>query len=146
MGRLIITDGMYALDGGSITLDVRDAAGATHAIELAQRLFLDSAPPASIPGRLYFDAALVPIRSELERRIIAALGDATIAAPPPQTDNLPAGPRLILGDDIAAIQQAPWEDNLARWQREIIAFVQSDEYVRLAATIPRADADPPDGR
>lgn len=66
-GGFVIEKADAALDGGSIFLVIRDRDGRQHGVELVQSMFLASSDPAHLPGRLYFDAELVAVRSEQER-------------------------------------------------------------------------------
>lgn len=68
-----------ALDGGSILLQLRDQDGQTHELELVQHMFPMSSDPRRVPGRLYFDGALVPVRSPLEKSLLAGVREASIA-------------------------------------------------------------------
>jgi hypothetical protein len=135
--RLVIADAAYASDGGSLWLRVRGPAGASCAVVLWQHLFLDSPDPQRLPGRLYVDGALVPVRSDAERRLLIALREARLEPPPPR-DVPPRGPGVVVGRDLqeydAKIAEGP-EAATRHLVEKLIAFVESEEYVALAGRL-----------
>lgn len=144
---LVVEHGAYATDGGSIHLSVRDPGGTAHSVLLAQHMVLEEHDPACLPGRLYFDSVLVPIRSDAEAQLISVLRHAKLQSPPEagevfRGDQLSAN-RLVSGRDIeeylSKVDEGP-EAALAHLVRELMAFVESDEYTRLAH-----DPDEPGG-
>src|ERR1700722_11231506 len=77
--RLILHDSAYELDGGTTCLMGTDETGTPRTITLAQSMFLELNPLSGyIPGRLYLDEELVPIRSGDEQALLAALRSATV--------------------------------------------------------------------
>ncbi len=136
----VILNGAFASDGGSIALHVRDSQGSEHSLLLQQHLLLHQENPSRLPGRLYYDNVLVPVRSEVESRILAALheGDIESAAPEKNEDTegrSNANPGMVVGDDIkeymSKIDQGP-NAALAHLVERLIEYVESSEYVELS--------------
>jgi hypothetical protein len=73
--RIIVRDCASKLDGGTISLMGTDEADRQVTISLATTL-----PGSStrVAGRLYFDGALVPMRSEREAQILKLLSEAAV--------------------------------------------------------------------
>ena len=76
--KLVIEDGAYAMDGGSIALNVRDPEGEKYHIVLWQHMFTEQSNPDRMPGRLYFDKILIPVREDVESQILDALREARL--------------------------------------------------------------------
>jgi len=133
----VVEDGAFATDGGSIALHVRDSEGSEHDILLQQHMFLEQEDPVRIPGRLYYDRVLVPVRSEMESRILIALRKASLKSGNPMRaeERYGSNPGMIIGDDIkeymSKIDEGPGVA-LAHLVRELIAYVESSEYEELA--------------
>lgn len=135
--QLIIEDGAYATDGGSIYIGARDLTGAKHEIMLWQHMFTQDCDLQRLPGRLYIDRALIPVRSEEERRLLLALrgtrldilGTGSAA---------PRGPDVVVGRDLqeywSKIEEGP-EAAVAHLVKQLIDFVESDDYVELASRL-----------
>lgn len=84
-GRIIVHDSAYALDGGSIHLRATDEWGRELGILLVKHAFPQPSPSTNvIPGRLYFGAQRVPIRSELEEWLLRLLAEVEVQAPLPR--------------------------------------------------------------
>ena len=136
----VVENGAFATDGGSIALHVRDFEGSEHSILLQQHLFLEQENPVRIPGRLYYDGVLVPIKSEMESRILAALRKASLKSGDPARAEVRHGsnPGMIAGDDIkeymSKLDESP-EAALAHLVRELIAYVESSDYEELAGKL-----------
>ena len=135
---ITITDSAYWLDGGTTTLQGRTNAGEDCSIQLNQRVFDAYADP----GRLLFNGNLVDVRSDKESQILDLLKNATIeiAKSERQAENKISKNALILGDDIKKVLENTPEENLRQFRDEIIAYVESDQYVEIATNgIPSRD-------
>ena len=77
--KITLVDDFYFTDGGSIVLLVEEPGGARRQITLGQHRFLEYYDPNVLPGRLYWESQLVPVRSKLEDRLIALLQASEIA-------------------------------------------------------------------
>jgi hypothetical protein len=108
---IIVLHAEYWLDGGTITIAGISDDGMPHTVALGQQMF----PDEKNAGCLYFDKEIVPIRSELERRVINLLKSARISYTPGPMHN----PR---------ISDAEQEDDTRRLCAKLVALVESDEY------------------
>ena len=136
--KIEIVDGFYFTDGGSIVLIAEEPDRTRLQITLSQHRFLEIFDPNVIPGRLYFDHHLIPVRSEAEAELISALAASKIV-PAKQADKeeSPAedGPVVVVGDDLQTYYAKVGEGPQAVLQHlieNLIEFVESKEYVRLA--------------
>jgi hypothetical protein len=137
--RIIVRGSEYMLDGGTIHLHATDERGREVGIMLVQHLFPHPGLSMDvIPGRLYFGPQLVPIRSELEERLLQLLSESEVQAPPPPPPQPPRKNMLILGDDIKAVMTRTPEENIRAFLREIVEFVRSERYVTFAAEVEHA--------
>jgi hypothetical protein len=143
--ELIVEEGAYASDGGSIYLRVRDAEGAQHHITLWQHMFTEVRDPKRLPGRLYFDKSLIAVRSESEQRLIQALRAAPVDKPP--TKGAPAkepSPGMTVGQDLqdyqAKIAEGP-AAALAHLVKNLLDYVESTDYVELAKSLDAKDGN-----
>jgi len=104
--QLTITGCTAAADGGTVGLSATDKVGAKHRIQLNQHAFprRDEAP-----GRLIFDGELVPLRSEMEVRVLSLLRAA------------------ITADDL--VQSIV---------NTVVEFVESEAYLRFAERVEQA--------
>ncbi|MCD4848777.1 MAG: hypothetical protein K8R76_11390 [Candidatus Aegiribacteria sp.] len=135
----VIKGGAYAMDGGSIALELKDPEGDKHDIVLWQHMFTEPIDPDKIPGRLYFDKILIPVRSSMESQILAALRQARLGKANLKSDRaeekLDLNPGVIIGDDIkeymSKIDESP-NAALAHLVRQLIEYVESADYVELA--------------
>src|SRR5262245_38149172 len=113
--QLTIYDCAYCLDGGTISLAAIDDAGAEPSIVLIKHR---SPRPSEdvIPGRLYFDHVLVPIRSELESQLVRLLRAAECQSSPGEeesSERIKFSPNVVvLGEDIRQVLTRSPEDNL----------------------------------
>ena len=90
--KLKIVEGFYLTDGGSIVLVAEESDSTRHQITLAQHMFLEIFDPNLLPGRLYFNHLMVPIRSEMEAKLIALMQVSEIhPAEPPESPHRSAG-------------------------------------------------------
>lgn len=84
-----------------------------------------------IPGRLYVNKKLIPLRSELERLLIEKLKTAKYFYVPDVPPNAEAFQKAItLGSE--AVQQQEMIEEIQSMTASIIDFVESDEYVDVA--------------
>jgi hypothetical protein len=107
---IIVLRALEWSDGGTITIDAISDDGTPHSVVLIQRMF-----PAEDAGCLYFDKEIVPVRSELEKRVINVLKGARISYPPGPMHN-------------PLISNAEQEDETRRNCAALIAQVESDTY------------------
>jgi len=148
--ELVVEQGAYASDGGSIYLCLRDSAGATHDVVLWQHMFTEAPDPDKLPGRLYIDKTLIPVRSEREAVLLASLRQARLQVPaaPRGAGPQPAGPGMIVGRDLQDYMARVDEGQaaaLAHLVRQLIDYVASEAYVELARTLGGAQGHAPDG-
>lgn len=132
----------YLTDGGTIVLIGEDQGDTRHEITLYQSLLLNTIDPNKLPGRLYFNKQLVPVRSEMEQEIIDLLQTAEIIEDPPASPG--PGPvfndsrGMTIGDDLKeyAARLAEGRAATIRHLRDrLIARVESQDYLDLAKKI-----------
>lgn len=141
--RLTIRNCAHALDGGTIWLEASDEAGSHREVELIQHASpASSAWPDRIPGRLYFDGQLVPMRSGLETELLALLRSAEVLYEPPVRPKEVAfklsPKRSVLGEDIREMCARNPVDNQRALKAELIRFVESEQYIRFAEKVEQA--------
>ena len=138
--KLTIVDGFYFTDGGSIVLIAEEPNSTRHQITLAQHRFLEIFDPNLLPGRLYFSHLMVPVRSEMEAKLIALMQVSEIVpVEPPELDKVKSsignGPVVVVGDDLkeyyAKVAEGK-EEAIQHLIENLINFVHSGEYVRIA--------------
>jgi hypothetical protein len=143
--KLTIVDGFYFTDGGSIVLIAEEPESIRHQITLAQHRFLEIFDPNLLPGRLYFNHLMVPVRSEMEAKIIGLIqASQIIPVEPPEPEKGEAsaadGPVVVVGDDLkeyyAKIAEGK-EEVIQHLIENLINFVQSRKYVRIAKKIEK---------
>jgi hypothetical protein len=141
--KLTVHNFWYALDGGTTILQTTDEAGQNHSVMLVQHAFPNANPSLrAIPGRLYFDGELVPMRSELEAGLLAILRTAEIQYSEPFSEQGRISPKtLILGNGIREVFSRSHEDNIRALLAELIQFVESEAYLRFVERVEQA-ADP----
>ena len=143
--KLTFVDGFYFTDGGSIVLLADGPAGARHQITLGQHRFLEFFDPKVLPGRLYFNHLLVPVRSEMEEKVMTLLqaGEIRPDEPPePEKDkglaSTEGGPVVVVGEDLkdyyAKVAEGKGE-TIRHLIENVIDYVGSGEYVRIAKKI-----------
>jgi hypothetical protein len=135
--RLTIYNCALTLDGGTISLQATDEAGLGHEVVLVQHAFpRASRSPDAIPGRLYFDGDLIPMRSAAEAEVLNLLRAADIryqSALPESGERTQLSPNaLILGDDIREVLTRGPEENIRALTARVIQFVESEQYLRFA--------------
>lgn len=144
-GKLTFVDGYYFTDGGSIVLIGEEPDKTRHQITLAQHRFLEIFDPKLLPGRLYFNHLMVPVRSEMEAELIA-LVQASEIVPAERAEaergEAPSksGPVVVVGDDLkeyyAKVVKGK-EETIQHLVENLVKFVQSREYVRIAKKIEK---------
>ena len=96
----------------------------------------------AIPGRLYFDGELVPMRSQLEADVLTLLRNAEVKClGTKQTygERYELAPNaLILGDDLRQILTSDPEVSLRSQIAAMIRFIESDKYVQFALRVEQA--------
>ena len=92
-----------------------------------------------LPGRLHFNENLIEVRSLQEQSLLSLLKSAEVRHfPEDDSSNKPIEPspnRLVLGDDLKEIFNQTPEENLHSMLKKVIAFVESDEYVKFAEEV-----------
>jgi len=135
---ITLTDGAYTLDGGSIHLFGQEPEGTTHHIALAQHQLAGNFGHDFVPGRLHLDGVPIPVRSDAEFQLIAALRRAVIA-PKSDIPDTPSGEqRIVLSGDIEEYLTKAGESPAAALMlllKRVLDFVASDEYLAVAAKV-----------
>jgi hypothetical protein len=140
--HLVLRGTKFYLDGGTTRVVCTDEADQPHTVMLVQHAFARG-NTFGVPGRLYFDGELVPVRSEAEAGLLDLLRTAEVRYTPPAGET--AGERitlspnaLILGDDIKQVLTRGPEDNIRGLRDTIVAFVASPQYESFAAEVEQA--------
>lgn len=141
--RLTLRQCAYALDGGTICLLATDGGGREHTIVLTQHAFPRTDPSTGhLPGRLYFDGELVPLRSEFESNVVSLLRAAEIwydGNPARGGEPIELSPNaLVLGDDIREVLTQGPEDNIRTLASRVVRFVESEECLWFADRVEQA--------
>lgn len=138
---LVLRSTQFYMDGGTTCLTCTDEAERPHIVMLVQRAFAGG-NTFGIPGRLYFDDELIPMRSELEQRLLDLLRSAEVRYTPP--DGGPTGEQanlspnaLILGDDIKQVLTRGPEDNIRGLRDTVVEFVASPRFESFAAEVEK---------
>ena len=120
--RITLHDAAFATDGGSTYLWVTDETGREHRVRLVQHAFpARSTSPGEVPGRLYFDGQLVPIRSEFEASVLSLLRSAEVQYSEAQTQH---------GEPIHRPQnESVLNDSVRASAAAIIQYVESEGYL-----------------
>lgn len=108
----------YSLDGGSRTISVTDQNGIGHKIELIQHGLISKIFRNRLPGRLYFDKEIVPVRSEMEFALIELIENGKLDPPRHAIEHYGGIDKI--------------EELLADAKKAIFDYVLSDEYVIFA--------------
>ncbi|MEM7163164.1 MAG: hypothetical protein AAF487_12075 [Bacteroidota bacterium] len=132
----IIQNCAFLMDGGTKFLNGTDATGNEINIILPQNGIEDNFQDEYIPGRLHFNGKPINVRSEVEGEIISKLIEAHVVCEEENESPDEVSPqRLTIGEDITeyfkAMDNGP-DSAIALMIREIIDFVQSEEYVEIA--------------
>jgi hypothetical protein len=133
----------YALDGGTTVLQATDEAGCERFVMLVQHSFPQPSPSlGALPGRLYFDGELVPMRSHLEARLLELLQAAEVrySGPPGhQGESIQLSPNaLILSEDIRQVLSRGPVENIRALLAAVVEFVESEAYLRFAERVEQA--------
>jgi hypothetical protein len=86
--HLIVSQTAIAMDGGTRAVLATDDDGKEHTIVLVQHGFPHRKTATEIPGRLYFDRELIPMRSDAETEILALLHSAEIGYEDPNLSHI----------------------------------------------------------
>jgi len=140
---LTVHNSAYALDGGTTVLQAIDEAERQHGVMLVQHAFPEPEPSLGrVPGRLYFDGELVPMRSHLETHLLALLRAAEVrySGPiPNEGERVQLSPNaLILSEDIRQVLSRGPEENIRALLAAVIEFVESEAYLRFAERVEQA--------
>ncbi len=114
-GPLILDELIAWMDGGSVTLKLIDNSGSAFNVKFGQTMLLEKQPYGNTPGSFLLNGQEVPIRSDSENILLKALRNIRFK------DSLPADQQTAIND---LIQQS-------------LDFVQSEEYLRIAALMCR---------
>lgn len=136
--RLTFHDAEYALDGGSITLHATDERGAEHHVYIPRNIYSDGGTPRHPTGLLYFDNELIPVRSDLEHRLLRLFRESRLvpaSTPRPGSEKL-TPPFTVVGDDLKRLVRGTPEGNLRWLVGSVISFVESDSYARSRSVGP----------
>ncbi len=141
--RLTLQGCFYLLDGGTIILNMVDESGQVRQSILAQHVSPEGSSIDKIPGRLYFDGQLIPMRSRLESELLQLLRSAEIQMAPIEAEEgtFRSQGGIIIGEDIRQYLTREPEENIHWARTELIRFVESDQYETFALRVEQA-ADP----
>jgi len=127
-----IIDCAMAMDGGSLSLSLKDENGILHTILIPQHAepvtYSDSRPP----GSLIFDGKVVDVRGEEEKNIVNALKKADIIAEDTVPDRFHNNPHSETSSDVREFMSGSIKKVIEQTVKHIIDFIESDKYVELA--------------
>ncbi|QNH63637.1 hypothetical protein [Hymenobacter sediminicola] len=112
---LLLDDLIAWMDGGSVTLKLIDNNGSAFNVEFGQTMFLEKQPYGNTPGCFLLNGQEVPIRSDSESALLRALRNMQFK------ETLPADQQIATQNLI----------------QESLDFVESEEYLRIAALMGR---------
>ncbi|MES2787993.1 MAG: hypothetical protein V4719_00120 [Planctomycetota bacterium] len=140
---LMVYQFAYALDCGTTLLQATDEIGRQHTVMLVQHSFPQLSPSLTyLPGRLYFDNELVPIRSDMEMRVLALLRAAEVRFSVPllgEVESIQLSRNApILSEDIRQVLTRSPEDNIRSVLAALVEFVESEAYLRFAERVEQA--------
>lgn len=140
--HLVLGGSSYGLDGGTMRLECTDETGQAHTVMLVQTLF-PGGNTFGIPGRLYFDDELIPLRAGAESQLLDLLRSAEVRYTPRPAETtgerIKLSPNaLVLGDDIKQVLTRGPEENIRGLRDRIVEFVASLRYESFAAEVERA--------
>ena len=142
--QITLIESFYLSDGGTIVLIGEEPNTTRHQITLYQSLLLNEIDPNKLPGRLYFNQLIIPVRSKMEADIIRLLQASKIVEEPttPSTAKTAFndGPGMIIGDDLKGYYAKLTEGKSAviRYLRDLmLSRVQSQEYLQLAQLLDK---------
>jgi hypothetical protein len=111
-------------------------------VMLVQHAFLQPGSSLdAVPGRLYFDGDLVPMRSDLETQVLALLRAAEVRHSGPllhQSVSIPLSPNPFILGGRQVLRRGP-EENIRALLAVVVEFVESDAYLRFAERVEQAD-------
>jgi len=112
---LLLDELLSWMDGGSVTLKLIDSNSTAFSVEFYQIMILEKRPYTHTPGSFLFNEKEVPIRSDIEKTLLTALRNLRFK------------------------ESMPIEEQIATsaWVQELIGFVESEEYLRIAALMGR---------
>jgi hypothetical protein len=134
----------YALDGGTTWLRGSDESGNNHIVMLVQHAHPQPSDSLDgIPGRVYWNGELVPIRSPREIDLLRFLRNARVAYLPTPEEQcgtpIELAPNaLILGEDIRQLLHGRPEENLRSLLLQVVEFVESEQYVLFAQAVEQS--------
>jgi hypothetical protein len=99
------------MDGGSVTLKLINSKSTSFSVEFCQTMLLQKRSCTHIPGSFLFNNKELPIRSYGEKQLLSAIRNLRFK------DSLPI-------DQVTATKE---------YIQELIDFVESEEYLRIAA-------------
>jgi hypothetical protein len=141
--KLTLRESAYALDGGTTALMFVDEQDKEQTVVLNQHAYIPEPKyfDEGLPGRLYFNETLIEVRSREEHFLLTLLKTAEVRYLPEddfQGENIELSPnRAIFGDDLKQIFNQTPEENLRLMLKNVIDFVESDEYVTFAEKVNR---------
>ena len=138
-GRWAVTNSMYAMDGGSIYLALRDPSGAPHSLHLPQHALPTTFAPDEPPGALIFDGKVLSVRGPDEAALLEALRTARFEALRPLSEAESRigrpGERILVGEDVRefveAVDRGP-NEAMRHLVERIVGFFESEEYLEVA--------------
>jgi hypothetical protein len=140
--RLTLHRYFYALDGGTTAFQATDEAGRDRSVMCVQHSFPHRSSLDAIPGRLYFDGALVPTRSATEAAVLSLLKHARVQVldVPFQWERSHLSPNaLILGEELRQVFSRSPEDNVRALAAKTVAFVESERYLTFQVDVEQAE-------
>lgn len=142
--QITLIECFYLTDGGTIVLIGEEPNKTRHLITLYQSLLLNEIDPNKLPGRLYFNQLLIPVRSKIESDILRLLLASKIVEEPPTSSTAKTafndGPGMIIGDDLKEYTAKLTEGKSAviRHLRDLmLSRVESQEYLQLAQQLDK---------
>jgi hypothetical protein len=136
LGKLVLHTSQYCLDGGTTILKGIDESNRDREVMLVQSMFQEMRE-FGIPGRLYLDGELVPVRSELESQVLAMLRASEIRSIPTKKNegkSISVSPNaLILSQDIKDVLTRGPEENIRALRDQVIEKVESPQYLTLTS-------------
>lgn len=130
--RFTIISCAMAMDGGSLSLSLKDGDGVRHTILIPQfsdpMNFSESRPP----GALIFDGKVVGVRGDEEKEIIQSLKTATILAKDIIPDRFHNNPHVETSRDIKEFMSGSEKKVVEQTVNKIITYIESEKYIELA--------------
>jgi hypothetical protein len=114
-GRLLLDELVAWMDGGSVTLKLIDSNGKGFNVEFCQTMHLQKYPFTNTPGSFLYNDQEVPIRSDSENILLKALRNVRFKETIPVEEQI----------------------TIKAWIQQLIDFVESEDYLRIAAIMGR---------